>query len=95
MVVRQDGSVVVLHEKALSAKLQLLYSKSLFLVALNLAQSEEVGLCKIPCAAWNASIAAAQPAEAGHTPRKSMGTLRSVTSCMVHGTEGSIGIARC
>ena len=42
VVVRHDGSVAVLHEKALSAKLELLYSKSLFLVALNLAQSEEV-----------------------------------------------------
>ncbi|CAL5228225.1 g11315 [Coccomyxa viridis] len=41
VVVRHDGSVAVLHEKALSAKLELLYSKSLFLVALNLAQSEE------------------------------------------------------
>ena len=44
MVVRHDGSVAVLHEKPLSAKLELLYSKSLFLVALNLAQSEEVSL---------------------------------------------------
>ena len=44
VVVRHDGSVAVLHEKALSAKLELLYSKSLFLVALNLAQSEEVTL---------------------------------------------------
>jgi len=43
VIVRHDGSVAVLHEKALSAKLELLYSKSLFLVALNLAQSEEVG----------------------------------------------------
>ena len=44
VVVRHDGSVAVLHEKALGAKLELLYSKSLFLVALNLAQIEEVGL---------------------------------------------------
>lgn len=42
VIVRHDGSVSVLQEKALSAKLELLYSKSLFLVALNLAQSEEV-----------------------------------------------------
>ncbi|CAK0785749.1 hypothetical protein CVIRNUC_008960 [Coccomyxa viridis] len=41
VIVRRDGSVSVLHEKGLSAKLELLYSKSLFLVALNLAQSEE------------------------------------------------------
>ena len=46
VVVRHDGSVAVLHEKALSAKLELLYSKSLFLVALNLAQSEEVSLLR-------------------------------------------------
>ena len=42
VLVRHDGSVSVLHEKPLNAKLELLYSKSLFLVALNLAQSEEV-----------------------------------------------------
>ena len=42
VIVRRDGLVSVLHEKGLSAKLELLYSKSLFLVALNLAQSEEV-----------------------------------------------------
>ena len=42
VIVRRDGSVSVLHEKGLSAKLELLYAKSLFLVALNLAQSEEV-----------------------------------------------------
>ena len=42
VIVRRDGSVSVLHEKGLSAKLELLYSKSLFLVALNLAQSEKV-----------------------------------------------------
>ena len=55
VVVRRDGSVAVLHEKGLSAKLELLYSKSLFLVALNLAQSEAVSRCltapnfKTPC----------------------------------------------
>ena len=47
MVVRHDGSVVVLQEKPLSAKLELLYSKSLFLVALNLAQSEEASLLQL------------------------------------------------
>lgn len=45
VIVRRDGSASVLHEKGLSAKLELLYSKSLFLVALNLAQSEEVSRC--------------------------------------------------
>ena len=45
VIVRHDGSVSVLHEKGLSTKLELLYSKSLFLVALNLAQSEEVSRC--------------------------------------------------
>ena len=45
VIVRRDGSVSVLHEKGLSAKLELLYAKSLFLVALNLAQSEEVRRC--------------------------------------------------
>ena len=55
VIVRRDGSVSVLHEKGLSAKLELLYSKSLFLVALNLAQSEEVSRCltapslNLPC----------------------------------------------
>ena len=44
VLVRHDGSVSVLHEKPLNAKLELLYSKSLFLVALNLAQSEEVSV---------------------------------------------------
>lgn len=43
VVVQADGGVAYLHEKELSAKLELLYSKSLYLVALNLATSEEVG----------------------------------------------------
>lgn len=42
VVVQADGGVAYLHEKELSAKLELLYSKSLYLVALNLATSEEV-----------------------------------------------------
>lgn len=42
VVVQGDGGVAYLHEKDLSAKLELLYSKSLYLVALNLATSEEV-----------------------------------------------------
>ena len=43
VVVQADGGIAYLHEKELSAKLELLYSKSLYLVALNLATSEEVG----------------------------------------------------
>ncbi len=42
VVVQADGGVAYLHEKELSAKLELLYSKSLYLVSLNLATSEEV-----------------------------------------------------
>ncbi|BDA46644.1 Vacuolar protein sorting-associated protein 11 homolog [Coccomyxa sp. Obi] len=41
VVVQADGGVAYLQEKELSAKLELLYSKSLYLVALNLATSEE------------------------------------------------------
>jgi len=42
MVVQRDGSLVVLKEKPLASKLELLYNKSLYLVALNLAHSEQV-----------------------------------------------------
>lgn len=42
VVVQADDGVAYLQEKDLSAKLELLFSKSLYLVALNLATSEEV-----------------------------------------------------
>ena len=60
VLVRHDGFVSVLHEKPLSAKLELLYSKSLFLVALNLAQSEEVSaslMLRVQVTAPRSSIA--------------------------------------
>ena len=38
----QDGAVVVLRERTLQAKLDLLFSKHLYLVALSLAQTEQV-----------------------------------------------------
>ena len=41
VVVGADGSVTCLREKPLAAKLALLHAKSLYLVALNLAQSEQ------------------------------------------------------
>jgi hypothetical protein len=43
VVVQAGGTVSFLQEKDLSAKLELLYSKSLYLVALNLAASEQAG----------------------------------------------------
>ena len=42
LVVQSDGAVVCLKEKELNAKLELLYNKSLYLLALNLAQSDKV-----------------------------------------------------
>ena len=42
VVVQQEGPLVVLKEKALASKLELLYNKGLYLVALNLAHSEQV-----------------------------------------------------
>lgn len=42
VVVAADGVVTCLREKPLPAKLELLHAKSLYLVALNLAQSEQV-----------------------------------------------------
>ena len=42
VVVAADGGVTCLREKPLPAKLELLHAKSLYLVALNLAQSEQV-----------------------------------------------------
>ena len=44
VVVAADGGVTCLREKPLPAKLELLHAKSLYLVALNLAQSEQVAL---------------------------------------------------
>lgn len=44
VVVGADGSVTCLREKPLAAKLALLHAKSLYLVALNLAQSEQARL---------------------------------------------------
>ena len=41
-VVQADGAIVCLKEKELSAKLELLYNKSLYMLALNLAQSHQV-----------------------------------------------------
>lgn len=41
LVVQSDGAVVCLKEKELNAKLELLYNKSLYLLALNLAQSDK------------------------------------------------------
>ncbi|KAK9806296.1 hypothetical protein WJX72_009074 [[Myrmecia] bisecta] len=41
IVVQGDGSVLCLKEKELSHKLELLFSKNLYVVALNLARSEE------------------------------------------------------
>lgn len=41
-VVQADGAVVCLKEKELSSKLELLYNKSLYMLALNLAQSQQV-----------------------------------------------------
>ena len=51
LVVQADGTVVYLKEKELSSKLELLYNKSLYLLALNLAQSQQVSsalLCLLP-----------------------------------------------
>ena len=44
LVVESGGKVTMLREKDLTLKLNLLFSKSLYLVALNLAQSEEACL---------------------------------------------------
>ena len=41
-VVQADGAIVCLKEKDLSAKLELLYNKSLYMLAINLAQSQQV-----------------------------------------------------
>ena len=42
VVAHQDGSVVILRERSLQAKLDLLFSKHLYVVALSLAQTEQV-----------------------------------------------------
>ena len=42
VVVQREGPLVVLKEKPLASKLELLYNKGLYLVALNLAHSEQV-----------------------------------------------------
>jgi len=44
LVVQADNTVVCLKEKELNSKLELLYNKSLYLLALNLAQSHQVQL---------------------------------------------------
>ncbi len=54
VVVQRDGTLLCLKEKPLAAKLELLYNKSLYLVALNLAHSEQVPhSCARP--AWKGS----------------------------------------
>jgi len=45
LVVQADSNVVCLKEKELNSKLELLYNKSLYLLALNLAQSHQVRFC--------------------------------------------------
>ena len=42
VVVQHDGSTVVLRERSLQAKLDLLFSKHLYVAALSLAQTEQV-----------------------------------------------------
>ncbi len=42
VVLRGDGSVACLRERELGARLEALYAKSLYLVALNLAAAEQV-----------------------------------------------------
>lgn len=41
-VIQAGGGVICLKEKELTSKLELLYNKSLYLLALNLAQSQKV-----------------------------------------------------
>ena len=48
VVVAADGAVTCLREKPLAAKLELLHAKSLYLVALNLAQSEQARRWRLP-----------------------------------------------
>ena len=45
VVVQSDGSIVALKEKPLATKLELLFNKNLYVVALSLAHSEQVGPC--------------------------------------------------
>lgn len=45
LVVQADNTLVCLKEKELNSKLELLYNKSLYLLALNLAQSHQVHFC--------------------------------------------------
>ena len=47
VVVQADGAVVCFKEKDLNSKLELLYNKSLYLLALNLAQSDKVYLSRL------------------------------------------------
>ena len=42
LVIQAGGGVICLKEKELTSKLELLYNKSLYLLALNLAQSQKV-----------------------------------------------------
>ena len=50
LVMQADGTVLCLKEKDLNSKLELLYNKSLYLLALNLAQSHQASLCNWqPC----------------------------------------------
>ena len=43
IVLQEDGRLFYLKEKPMASKLDLLCNKSLYLIALNLAQSEQVG----------------------------------------------------
>ena len=45
LVMQADGTVLCLKEKELNSKLELLYNKSLYLLALSLAQSHQASLC--------------------------------------------------
>ena len=58
VVVQHDGALLVLRERSLQAKLDLLFSKHLYVVALSLAQTEQVRapgpvtFPAAPCRAW-------------------------------------------
>ena len=47
VVVQSDGTITCLKEKPLGVRLELLFSKNLYLVALNLATSEQVSMCVV------------------------------------------------
>ena len=56
LLVQHDGNLLCLKEKPLATKLELLFSKSLYLVALSLAHSEQV---------WTHAIGAVPSLHAG------------------------------